>query len=67
MTFTRDSFHFNDWQRPNPKLGPLGRDPHTLGRRGNQLQAPYTSSLYDTEPNIEPDTELHCICHEAFI
>ena len=46
---------------------PPGCDPHTLGCRGNRIQAPYTSSIHDTDGDIEPDIELHRMCHEAFI
>ena len=54
-------------------MAPLGCDPyslsnreypHTLGRHGNRIQAPCTSSFNE---GIDPETELHRMCNEAFI
>ena len=53
-------------------MAPLGcdpyslsnRDPHTLGRHGNRIQAPCTGSF---NGSIDPETELHRMCNEAFI
>jgi hypothetical protein len=55
---------------PDPELTPLGWDPyqppgcdpHTLGRRGNRIQAPYMSSIHNTDGDIELHTELHRMC-----
>ena len=64
--------HFKIWQGPDPELAPLGcdpyslsnHDPHTLGHHGNRIQAPCTCLFNES---IDPETELHCMCNEAFI